>query len=80
MFLYVGEYWVEFPSSEYGGLWVVMAENDEQCVELLRDANNWFDREYDDEIPEAVQKAKRFQLDENVESNKTPRIVDTFFT
>ncbi len=80
MFLYVGEYWVEFPSSEYGGLWVVMAENDEQCIELLRDARNYFGREYDDEIPEAVQKAKRFQLDENVEANKTPQIVDTFFT
>lgn len=80
MFLYVGKYWVPFPSSEYGGSWVVMAESEEQCISLLAEAYADEDWYYPNLIPDAVKNAQVFQLDENVATNQNPRIVDTFFT
>jgi hypothetical protein len=38
MNIYIGKYWVPFPSSEYGGTWSVIAENEAQCVELLKES------------------------------------------
>ena len=35
MKLYVGDYWVPFPSSEYGGTWVVTANSEEEAVKML---------------------------------------------
>ncbi len=78
MFIYCGDYWVPFPATEYGGSWVVIAENDEQCIDILRGVS--YDSEYDDLIPAAVTSANKFQLDENVISNRTARLVDKFFT
>jgi hypothetical protein len=78
MNLYIGDFWVPFPSSEYGGMWTVMAKDEAQCVKLLSNIA-WFD-EYDYLIPEAVQKAKVFQLDENNVSNQMARVIETFFT
>ena len=78
MFLYCGDYWVQFPASEYGGSWIVMAENDKQCIDILSGLG--YDDEYNDLIPEAVASANKFQLDDNVVSNRTARLVDTFFT
>ena len=80
MFLYVGKYWVPFPSSEYGGMWVVMAENENQAAELLKEIDYYPEDDNLEEILQAVQAAEVFQLDENVSTNRTPRIVDTFFT
>ncbi len=78
MFIYCGDYWVPFPSSEYGGMWVVIAENDEQCIDMLK--GTAYDDEYDDLIPDVVASAYKLQLDDNVVSNQTPCLVDKFFT
>ena len=43
MNLYVGEYWCPFPRSEYGGLWVVTAENEEQVCEMLLKQHGGYD-------------------------------------
>lgn len=77
MFLYVGDYWQPFPSSEYGGNWVVMAENEEQCIDLLKEIS--YDDGYDVEIANAVRSAKVFQLDDSTVHDK-PHVVDHFFT
>ena len=77
MFLYVGDYWQPFPSSEYGGSWVVMAENEEQCIDLLKEIS--YDDEYDVEIANVVRSAKVFQLDDSTVRDK-PHVVDYFFT
>jgi hypothetical protein len=78
MNIYIGDFWVPFPSSEYGGMWTVIAKDEAQCVKLLSKIA-WFD-EYDHLIPDAVQKAKVFQLDENNASNQEARIIENFFT
>jgi hypothetical protein len=75
MNLYVGDYWIPFPSSEYGGMWVVIAENVEQCIDFLRGTG--YD-EYESDIRDAVAEAKCFEL--NPEREYEPGIVDTFFT
>jgi len=75
MNLYVGNYWVPFPSSEYGGSWVVIAENEGQCVDLLREVC-YYGNDYEEEISVAVAKAQVFE----VSGLEAPRIVDTFFT
>ena len=78
MKLYVGEYWCLFPRSEYGGLWVVTAENEEQVCEMLLKQHGYYDGEYDDRIAKAVSKARVFYLDHV--HNHSAEIVDVFFT
>ena len=34
-YLYVVEHYVPFPQSEYGGLWNVIAHDDEECFDLI---------------------------------------------
>ena len=81
MNLYVGEYWCPFPRSEYGGLWVVTAENEEQVCEMLLKQHGCYEKEYDHLIPEAVAKSKVFALDTSkLFPSDVPKIVDVFFT
>lgn len=80
MFLYVGNYWIDFPESEYGGMWVVMAENENQAVDLLKEVDYYPDDLNLEKIRQAVQEAEVFQLDENVVANQKPRIVACMFT
>jgi hypothetical protein len=76
-FIYVGDYWVPFPSSEYGGSWVVIASDDQECAEILeRNSTSLFNKEYVSEIAEAVEKARRFELAGDLPSE----FVDSFFT
>lgn len=75
-YLYLVDYWVPFPSSEYGGLISVIAENDEECHDLLRDGEISYDSSYDNKIMERVINAHKFALLNEEES----RIVDSFTT
>ena len=36
-FLYVVDHFVPFPTSEYGGIWNVVAEHDDECFDLIVD-------------------------------------------
>ena len=74
MNIYIGKYCVPFPSSEYGGTWTVIAENEAQCVELLK-GGAW-DDQYEDNIAGAVAESKRFGLT----GDPAPMVVDTFYT
>jgi hypothetical protein len=76
MNLYVGDYWAPFPSSEYGGMWVVIAENENQCIDILCGLR--YDDEHESDIRDAVAKAKYFEL--NPEQNYLPSVADYFFT
>lgn len=78
--LYSGSYWVPFPASEYGGTWIVIAENDEQCIRFLKEIS--YDENYDHVISEAVKNADRFVLAEKGNDGKPykPGVVDSFWT
>jgi hypothetical protein len=74
-YLYLVNYWVPFPSSEYGGTISVIAENDQECHDILRD-NEEYDNRYTQKIMERVINAHKFALVNEEES----RIVDSFTT
>jgi hypothetical protein len=74
-YLYLVDYWVPFPSSEYGGLVSVIAENDQECHDLLRD-NEEYDDRYPQKIMERVVNAHKFALVDE----ETSRVVDSFTT
>lgn len=74
--LYIVDYWVGFPTSEYGGTISVIAEDDNECHDLLLDWRDEYASSFDDRIMTNVVKAPRFTLAEEQES----RIVDSFIT
>ncbi len=74
-YLYIVDYWVPFPSSEYGGLINLIAESDTEAFEILS-SDEQFDERYVDRIMERVVNATKFELADNPVSG----IVETFTT
>jgi hypothetical protein len=75
-YLYLVDYWVPFPSSEYGGNVTVVAENDNECHDLLLDCRDGYESTHDSRIMERVVNAHKFALVDEEPS----RIVDSFTT
>ena len=48
MNLYIVDHFIPFPQSEYGGVWNVLASNDEECFDLITDADDVLIPEDDD--------------------------------
>jgi succinate dehydrogenase flavin-adding protein (antitoxin of CptAB toxin-antitoxin module) len=74
-YLYIVDYWVPFPSSEYGGLINLIAENDTEAFTLLSQEES-FDDSYTDRIMERVVNAQKFALVDEYESG----ILEAFIT
>ena len=74
-YLYIVDYWVPFPSSEYGGLINLIAENDTEAFTLLSEEQS-FDENYTHLIMERVVNAQKFQLKDDYESG----ILEAFTT
>ena len=75
-YLYLVDYWVPFPSSEYGGVISVIGENDNEVHDLLLNWREDYNSEFDNRIMERVVNAHQFALANDEES----RIIDTFTT
>jgi len=75
-YLYVVDHFCNFPRSEYGGLWNVIAENDDECFDLILEYDNEFNKEFYVNLRQKVVNAQKFSLLENEES----RIVESFTT
>ncbi|MGL4568528.1 MAG: hypothetical protein ACRCU6_08405 [Fusobacteriaceae bacterium] len=73
MKIYIIDYWVEFPSSEYGGVVTVIAEDDKQCYDVI-----YFNKESEKNVRDAISRAKKFNLDPN--GNYEAGVVDSFLT
>ena len=73
--LYIVDYWVPFPSSEYGGLINLIAENDTEAFEILANEDS-FDGQYTGNIMERVVNAQKFALKDDYESG----ILEAFTT
>jgi hypothetical protein len=78
-YLYIVDYWVPFPSSEYGGVINVVAESNEDCHSVLLDWRDEYLNSHDSRIMEYVTKALRFQLSD-MHSDEESRVVDSFTT
>lgn len=75
-YLYIVDYWVPFPSSEYGGVVNVIAEDDHECHDILRDSDISYNDTHDHLIMNEVVNAPRYALSDELESG----IVSTFVT
>jgi hypothetical protein len=76
-FLYIVQHYVPFPASEYGGVWNVIAEDDDECFDLIsaEDDGNFYEKYYSD-LKENILNAVTFALAENVDSE----VVESFTT
>ncbi len=74
-FLYIVDYWVPFPQSEYGGLINVIGMNDAEVFDILTKEEQ-FNESYQDRILPNVMKAQKLELSEDYESG----IIDAFLT
>ena len=74
-YLYIVDYWVPFPSSEYGGLINLIAESDTEAFEILSNAN-FYDEGYVDRIMPNVVNSQKFALQDDYQSG----IIDSFTT
>jgi hypothetical protein len=75
-YLYLVDYWIPFPASEYGGTLSVIGENDNEVHDLLLDWRDEYNSQHDSRIMERVVNAHKFALVDE----ETSRIVDTFTT
>ena len=75
-FLYLVEHYVPFPQSEYGGLWTVIAEHDEECFDLITANDDGFNQQYYNCFRENISKASTFELAQQHESG----VVEEFTT
>lgn len=76
-FIYIVDHFIPFPQSEYGGIWNVIAENDEECFDLITEYESAMYSNHYNRLRENITKAQTFALaDENVESG----IVEEFRT
>ena len=74
-YLYLIDFWVPFPSSEYGGLINLIAENDTEAFSILSQEGS-YDGRYVDKIMPNVVSAQKFKLSDEYESG----IIDSFTT
>ena len=74
-YLYIVDYWVPYPSSEFGGLINLIAENDTEAFSILSQEDSYDDR-YVDKIMPNVVSAQKFALVDEYESG----IIDSFTT
>jgi hypothetical protein len=60
--IYIIDYWIPFPTSEYGGTIIVTAKSEEEVIELLKTQNWDYCDECDRLMKEAVEESKRYEL------------------
>ena len=73
--LYIVDYWVPFPSSEYGGVVSLIADSDAEAFIILSQ-EQMYDETYVSLIMPNVVNAQKFKLQDDYESG----IIDSFTT
>ena len=75
-FFYIVNHFVPFPTSEYGGIWNVIAESDEECFALIAQQDENYNEQYYGQLRENIMKSMNYELAEDLESG----IVEEFTT
>lgn len=77
-YLYVVNHYVPFPQSEYGGLWNVIAENDNECFDFIVDSDDpdGYNQQFYNRLKENIVDSYKFPLANEEES----RVVESFTT
>lgn len=75
-YLYVIDHFVPFPQSEYGGVWNVIAESDEQCFDIIICDDDDLNIGCYGKLRENISKAPKYALVDELES----KVVTSFIT
>jgi hypothetical protein len=75
-FLFVVDHFVPFPTSEYGGLWVVRASDDEECFDLIVSEDREAFPEFYGKLRENIEKCPKYALIDDAPSE----VVESFLT
>ena len=75
-YLYLVDHFCNFPRSEYGGLWAVIAKDNDECFDLIKKYDNEFNDDSYVNLREKVVSAQKFALVED----ETSRLVEAFTT
>lgn len=75
-YLYLIDHFVPFPDSEYGGIWVVIATNPNECFDLISKEDNNLNENYYKELMQNILKAQKFELKDEYQSG----ILEAFLT
>ena len=75
-YLYLVDHFCNFPRSEYGGIWNVVAKNDDECFDLIKDYDEGLNEDYYVNLRAKVVAATRFALVDEEQS----RVVESFTT
>ncbi len=74
-FMYVIDHFVPFPHSEYGGVWNVIAKDDNQCFDVIVSEDNEFNLGCYTKLRQNISKAEKFALHEDVPSKVVTQFV-----
>lgn len=75
-YLYLVDHFVPPPFSECGGLWNVIADNDDECFDLIVREDNEINLQYYSKLKENIIKSQKFALQDDYESG----ILEAFTT
>ena len=67
-FLYIVDHFIPFPRSEYGGIWNVVAESDNECFDLIVAEDDGLNDDYYNRLRENIMKAPTYAISENLDS------------
>lgn len=77
-YLYIVDHFCPFPTSEYGGLWNVIAENDEECFDLIVKEDQEFNVTYYGNLRRNIVNCTTLPLSNDCELQS--RVVESFTT
>lgn len=75
-YLYLVEHFLPFPISEYSGIWNVIANDDNECFDLIVDEDGNQYPEHYNKLRENVIKAQKFALKDDYQSS----VIEAFLT
>lgn len=76
-YFFVVEHAIAFPSSEYGGLWNVIAKDNDECFDLISSSYEYEGYEQCfSKLRENILKAQKFALKDDYESE----VIEAFLT
>ena len=76
MNLYIVDHFIPFPQSEYGGIWNVLASDDEECFDLITAADDNQFPEYYGKLRSNIANSAKY----TVVGNAEPKVVTSFLT
>jgi hypothetical protein len=77
-YLYIVDHFCPFPTSEYGGLWNVIADNDEECFDLIVEEDQEFNTEYYGNLRKNIVNSITLPLSDDYKNQS--RVVESFTT